>query len=315
MPRVGRLSFLVAAVVATAATLAVSTIAARADTPHCSTDPYTGVVTCIVVTDPTPAPGSSAPSAGGGPSACTWAGAVVPCTTDLGWYSNGCYWKLMNPQPPADDPVWQGHPPGEGQVYSRYCLWDPPGPGYIWTASPPPVLVNVIPPAATIALRAEAQLALPTPRAQSNASAAAATYVGVPTWLWVDPAGWHPLSASASVGTRAVTVTATPVATTWNMGDGTPPVTCSGPGEPFDAAKPYSPPCGHTYRTSSATQPQTGPSPNDRYFTVRGSVVFAIHWVCTGDCDQASGDLADMTWGTTAMPLRVFEVQTVVVNH
>ncbi|WAX55819.1 hypothetical protein M6B22_14890 [Jatrophihabitans cynanchi] len=315
MSRVGRLFVLAAAVVATAAAAAVGAVAAHADTQQCTTDPYTGVVTCIVVRDPTPPPGSSAPSSGGGPTGCTWAGAAVPCSTDLGWFSNGCYWQAMSPQPAAGDPAWQGHSPGEGMIYRKYCMYDPPGPYYIWSADPPPGAPATLPPAATVALRAEAQLALPTLRAQSNASAAAATYVAVPTWLWVDPAGWHPLSASASVGTRAVTVTATPVATLWNTGDGSAPVRCAGPGAAFDPARPYDPPCGHTYRTSSARQPQTGPAPNDRYFTVRGSVVFAIHWVCSGDCDQASGDLADMTWGTTAMPLRVFEVQTVVVNH
>lgn len=316
MPPVGPVASIVATFVGAAfAAVSAAIPVAYGDTGLCTTDPYTGVVTCVVVTDPTPTPGSTAPGAGGGPGECIWSGAVVPCATDMGWFSHGCYWQVMDPQPAADDPAWAGHTPGQGEVYRKYCLYDPPGPYYVWSAIPPPGMPVVLPPAASIALRAEAQLRLPTLRAESNASAAGATYVAVPTWLWVDSAGWHPRSASASVGTRAVTVTATPVATTWDMGDGSPPVSCSGPGEAFDAARPYDPPCGYTYRISSASQPQTGRSPNDRYFTVRGSVVFAIHWVCTGDCDQGSGDLADLTWNTTPMALRVFEVQTVAVNH
>lgn len=290
---------------------------AAADHQVCTTNPITGQVTCTVVKDPTPTPGSSAPGdgGGGGHGSCIWMGKPVPCVTDMGWWSDGCYWKAADPQPPASDSVWKGHQPGVGAIYIKFCLFDPPGPYPVWVANPPAGVPIVVPPAATIALRAKALLKLPTLRADSNASPSDATYVGVPTWLWVDRAGWHPLSASASVGTRAVKVTATPVATTWDMGDGSPPIRCAGPGEPFDREHPYDPPCGYTYRTSSAHQPQTGPSPNDRYFAVQGSVVFAIHWLCTGNCDQASGDLADMRWNTTAMALRVFEVQTVVVNH
>jgi hypothetical protein len=294
--------------------IARATPPAAADHLECNTNPITGLVTCTLVEDPTSAPGSTAPGSGS-TDRCTWEGNEVPCVTDMGWWSDGCYWKAADPQPPASDAAWTGHKPGDGSIYVKFCMFDPPGPYYVWSANPPAGVPIVIPPAATIALRAEALLRLPALRAESNGSASGATYVSLPTWLWIDGSGWKSLSASASVGTRAVTVTATPVATTWDMGDGSPPVKCAGPGAPFDREHPYDPPCGYTYRTSSAHAAQTGPSPNDRYFHVQGAVVFAIHWVCSGNCDQASGDLEDMTWNTTPIALRVFEVQTVVVNH
>ena len=46
----------------------------------------------------------------------------MPCTIEYGYWSNGynCYISLLDPQPPAGDPSWQGHEPGDGAVYQCY---------------------------------------------------------------------------------------------------------------------------------------------------------------------------------------------------
>ena len=245
----------------------------------------------------------------------------MPCQEKgLGWFnpSDGCYWKLANPQPPAGDPAWAGHVPGRGGAVYAYACPFMGGPstngGLRWLPTPPPGQPANTPPAAAIAQMALAKLMLPTMSAQSNGGASGTTYVGLPTWLWLPVEQWRSVSATAAVGTRSVTLTASPVSVTWSMGEGGS-TTCAGPGEPFSSADPAHPPCGYTYRVDSIGQPQTGPSPNDRYFAVQGAVLFALHWTCAGDCDQAAGDMADMTRATTRMPLRVFQVETVLVNH
>jgi hypothetical protein len=121
-------------------------------------------------------------------------------------------------------------------------------------------------------------------------------------------------SPPASVAGESVTATAAPVRVVWSMGDGSS-VTCDGPGEPFDAADPDHPPCGYTYRVDSSGQEQSGASGNDRYYTVRGTVTWQISWACTGSCDQASGSLRPLHVQTAPLPLRVFQVETVVVPN
>ena len=98
------------------------------------------------------------------------------------------------------------------------------------------------------------------------------------------------------------------------MGDGHS-ASCDGPGAPYSASDPGNPPCGYTYRVDSSGQPQKGSSVNDRYFTVRGTVTWAVSWTCTGAaCDENGGQLPNLTRQTTAMPLRVFQVETVVTG-
>lgn len=303
--------------------------------PGVGCDPVTG--TCrIVVGQPGSAGkpsdhGSSSGSGGGGGPGCHWGGTSFPCTDPaLGWFDgeDGCYYRLDDPQPPPGDVAWQGHAAGDGLVYVQTCMGltdrtitgegniaAPRGTMTVWLADPPPGSPPPpAPPAATLAQWAEANLNLTRLIAQSNGGASQTTYVGIPTWVWITPDDWQPRSRRAAVATRAVTLTVTPASTRWDMGDGST-VDCAGPGTSFDPADPENPPCGHTYRLSSAEQPQTGPSPNDRYFTVQGSVIYRLHWICTGNCDQDDGSLPDMSWPTTPLPLRVLEVQTVTVNQ
>lgn len=299
-----------------------------------SCDPYTGVCTVIVTQPGDPGGGSSSgggsgSGSGGVSSGCHWGATRFPCfDAQLGWFDNedGCYYRLADPQPPPSDPVWIGAMPGVGAVYTRTCegldfvpigsggMVQAAGASMVWLAAAPPGSPVLVPPAATLAQQALAKLRLPTMTAASNGGASQTSYVGVPTWLWVDAAEWHSESATAAVGTRSVTLVATPTAVTWAMGDGNS-TNCVGPGKPYAVAAANDPPCGYTYRVSSADQPESGPSINDRDFTVRGSVDFILHWTCSGECDQSAGDLPDVQRATTPLPLRVFEVQTMTVNR
>jgi hypothetical protein len=157
-------------------------------------------------------------------------------------------------------------------------------------------------------------LQLPTWQPGSNGGPSHTTYVGIPTWLWVGADQWRPLtSPPAAVAGESVTATAMPTSVVWAMGDGHS-TTCKGPGAPFSPADPSHPPCGYTYRVDSSAQRQAGRSVNDRYFTVRGTVTWEISWTCTGRCDQTSGGLPAMQRQTAPMPLRVFQVETVVTD-
>jgi hypothetical protein len=69
--------------------------------------------------------------------------------------------------------------------------------------------------------------------------------VGLPTWLWLDPASFGVLHGSSAEGLVAV---AEPRGTDWQTGDGGS-VSCAGAGTPYGTGGTG---CTHTYRASSA---------------------------------------------------------------
>jgi hypothetical protein len=84
----------------------------------------------------------------------------------------------------------------------------------------------------------------------------------------------------------SVTAVATPTSVSWSMGDGST-VTCTGAGTPFQPGtdpKAPSPDCGHTYRTSSASQASQA-------FPVTATV----HWTVTWSGAGQGGTFPDMT--------------------
>lgn len=181
--------------------------------------------------------------------------------------------------------------PSEFEGFPGAPGWRPPGAWYQGTCSlsgaiGAPVLVSGLAPV-DVARLARAQLGLPSPGLAS--SPAGEQLVNLPTWLWLD-AGWETVTATASVPGVSVTATATPVVVTWLMGDGAI-VTCHGAGTRFRAGtdpRSGSPDCGHTYRRSSATQP-------DGAYLARASVRWSVSWAGAGE----SGTFPAMT--TTSM--------------
>jgi hypothetical protein len=77
------------------------------------------------------------------------------------------------------------------------------------------------------------------------------------SWLAISPADWHPVTATADDGGVAVTVTATPSAVEWNLGNGSS-LSCPGPGVVYDPSKAddeQSTYCSYTWPAPSYGQP------------------------------------------------------------
>lgn len=237
---------------------------ASADSGGGVTCPPTQPVCVITVegpgTSPSPTPGGG--SGNGGTPACVVPNTheAVPCyDANWGWWSNsqGCYFEAAAPQPPATDPVWNGHYPN-GQVYVATCLGGGGiGGGWVWLPNPPDGYGPTVSPA-TLAQRALDTMRLDGPAIGMAPPAGKAGLVGLPVWMWttVSPSTWGPTSASASIPGLTVSATAQAVRIVWDMGDGHT-VTCDGPGTPFTSSSPStsSPTCGHTYARSSASMP------------------------------------------------------------
>jgi hypothetical protein len=179
-----------------------------------------------------------------------------------------------------------GPPPGvttPGSWYSITCsgptssttqnLWISAG-----TPAPPAPTVDP----RTVALQAENELHLPSPVVSFNPANAAV--VNLPTWLWVNPAIWHPYSITATVGGVAATATASPVSVTWSMGDGDS-VGCGGPGSVYQPELPSSAQttnCSYVYPMSSAGQASPNGSSDQSAFTVTATVAWQVSWTVQG---------------------------------
>ncbi|MGH3719411.1 MAG: hypothetical protein ACRDRI_11360 [Pseudonocardiaceae bacterium] len=191
--------------------------------------------------------------------------------------------------------------PAPGQPGAWYVyLCD--GTGIIPAVYHPPVWIpdgrpGGAPSAAELARQAHERLVLPSPQIEANP--AGAQLVNLPTWLWLDRAGWGERSATAEVPGVSVTAMARPTSVTWSMGDGVS-VTCRGQGTPFPVGgdpKAASPDCGHLYRSSSAGQPgETFP------------VIATVHWTVTWAGAGQSGTFPDLATSATGR-FRVAEAQ------
>lgn len=146
---------------------------------------------------------------------------------------------------------------------------------------------------------ARRQLALPPPDLRTSPTGE--QLVGLPTWLWIDPAAWRPRTQTVTVPGASVTAIATPRAVSWSLGDGGT-IDCTGPGTPYakggDPRAP-SPTCGYLFRRSSAASP-------GEVFRIAAT----IHWTVTWSGAGESGTFDDLT-STGAVSLRVAESQTV----
>lgn len=168
--------------------------------------------------------------------------------------------------------------------------------GPIWVAGAPPVISPEV-----LARQARARLDLPDVVIRVNPSGD--QLVGLPTWLFLDPASWRAQSATASAPGISVTVTARPTQAVWSMGNGDS-VVCHGPGTPWrtgmDPAA-ASPDCGYRYLRSSAAAPSGS-------FTVTVTVSWQVTWSGAGQ----GGTVPGLTT-TAAVQVRVTESQAVIV--
>lgn len=299
---------------ALAGVLLVSSGPAYAATVCQVTDPLTGL--CTIYVEVSEKPKGAGPKDTGSGSACYWDGrrqgiskpppGPVACSSDYGYWSNGynCYIKNLSPQPPAGDPNWQGHEPGDGAVYQCYqpqtdlqvYVWSqdvPPGSG----SGPTPRDVAKIA-ISQMDLRAIDIGLAPKPGGNSLG------IVGMPVWMWVQGPGSHtygPATATASAGGVTISATARVQKITWDMGDGTK-VVCANAGTPYKASygKKASPDCGHTYETSSANRPGGA-------FTVTATSDWVVTWRGAGQ----SGTIR-LNGLRRSVPVAVGEAQALV---
>lgn len=215
-------------------------------------------------------------------------------------------WNVPYPSYVPSDPA--NYPPDKGAWVKWACSGDfsslnladiPPLGMAVW-------LPNAAQTAAPVAVaqQAEKLLRLPDPVLGSSPAAASPQFVNFPTWIFMDGASWHPLSATAAVPGVQVTATATPVVASWSMGDGST-VVCKGPGTvyvPLTLAASPSPTCGHVYRRSSVGQP-------GGRFTVTAVTTWRVTWTGAGQ----SGTLPDLTTGSS-IAVRVAESQALVTS-
>ena len=229
-------------------------------------DPQSG--TCLIGSEE-PGRGGDGPDGGGTPvdqpggdkrPTCTYDGEKVPCTSDDGVWDGDCYVKATDPQPPMNDPLWQGNTEGLIVTCTPPCLALPNQHGDSqrdefcvvpitrWAAA-----LAGAPDPAQLAERAVAEMALHAidigivPEEGPDRVG----IVGMPQWMWVNepaPNTFGPITRTATAGTASVTATASVDKVVWDMGDGST-VTCVGPGTPyedrFDLAE--SPDCGYRY--------------------------------------------------------------------
>jgi hypothetical protein len=157
-----------------------------------------------------------------------------------------------------------------------------------------------------LAVRAYNQLRLPVPAPVFNpartTSVGPATTTHLATWWWV--ADWSTRRQRTAAGAVWAVVTAHPVSSTWEPGDGGPVVTCSGRPQPWSPAADRSgSACSSTYPSSSAAQP-------GRVFQASVTVTWQVDWVGAGG---AAGSLPALTM-TRVFPVAVMERESVVVS-
>jgi len=198
----------------------------------------------------------------------------------------------------ADPP--DGPAPAGARLFARICGggvlqgWRWLTPGQTGVAAPPSPAV--------LARRAYRQLVLPAPMIRTSPPVGVPQLVWVPTWLWIDRAGWGIRRATAAVPGLSATAVAVPARVVWSTGDGST-VVCSGAGSPFrpgvDNAYAPSPDCGHTYLRASTSEP-------GGLFTLTATVWWQVSWSGGGQ----SGVLPQLA-STGRMPLQVVEAPAV----
>jgi hypothetical protein len=176
----------------------------------------------------------------------------------------------------------------------------------VWITSAKAAAVPQVDPR-TLALRAEQSMTLPAPLI--GLDPVGTSFVGLATWLWVDPSIWWARSVTASAGSVSATAVARPVGVTWTTGDGTS-VSCGGPGVAYDRAQPsawQSTYCSHVYAYSSLGQPSPDGDPDDGQYAVTATVEWAVSWSAVG---APGGGSLPTLYTTSRTGLRVAQVES-----
>ncbi|MFB8273612.1 ATP/GTP-binding protein [Streptomyces sp. NPDC055955] len=214
-----------------------------------------------------------------------------------------CTYTKLDPQPPASNLAMQDgkRQGGKGAVYQVLCM-ETGRVGTVWIPAGQPAAPQIDP--EVLAHRAVDSMKLLGPEI-ANPRAAGKYVVGMPTWMWVDesPTTFGPNTATATAGGVTVTATAKVSSIRWNMGDGTEPETCDGPGTKYQASmgKAKSPDCGHVYEQASSTS-------KGGKFHGTATATWTINWQVIGAPANA-GQFTEVR--ATPFSVAVHEVQVV----
>jgi hypothetical protein len=244
-----------------------------------------------------PGNGDNPGGGGGGTRTCVRDNQPIACYDDLlGYFNNsdGCYYKLEEPQRP-DAPQGQ-------QWYLRSCagaqeevLLDAAPDGF--GTPPDPV---------ELANRALASITLEPPPVHVAPNKGAGL-VGLPVWMWTDQRDgtWGELTASASAPGLTVSISAKVKKIVWDMGN-EEQIPCQVPGTAYDPnvhRGGKSPDCGYPtgYPRSSRREP-------GGVYKVTATTTWQVLWTGGG----TSGELPPQT-RTSSAPgtVRIDELQVV----
>jgi hypothetical protein len=222
-----------------------------------------------------------------------------------------CTWQPLSTITPGDwilpfEVYGQQTTTGEtGQYYLVTCSPALDGFGsflaLVWPAAP------TGPTPGQVGQTAESELNLPAPTV-SMAPSGGKAIVNLESWLWIDPADWQPITATATVGGITATATATPQYVVWDMGDGNQ-VTCDSPGVAYNTDIPdqdQTTSCGYTYQETSANGP-------DQQFTITTTIAYDVTWTSVGVA--GGGDLGIVPGASTTTAVTVDEIGTVIVPN
>lgn len=176
---------------------------------------------------------------------------------------------------------------GPGVIDPMPPIWVTGATAAAATAQANPVLV---------AQQAVRQLGLGSPSIEMAPPDGSPQLVGVATWLWIDPAAWRTLTASAAAGPVTVTATASPSKVVWDMGDGNS-VSCDGPGTPYSPSEP------NATTDCSYTWPEAG------NYMVSATVYWSVTWTAAGA--PGGGDLGVQAGPPADVAVTVTESQAI----
>ncbi len=232
------------------------------------------------------------------PTSSSWATSARPDPPAGKPNPNEPYGCTYTADPQAQAVLGAGGPT-PGQWIIPVCA----GPGVIdpmppfWVSGAKPVAVTVQIAPIVVAEQAAKTLPLSSPVIEMAPPDGGSQLVRVATWLWVNPAAWRPVSASATTGAVTTTATATPTKVVWAMGDGST-VTCDGPGTPYDPSAPdASSSCSYTW-TAAGT------------YAVTATTYWSVTWSAAG---AAGGGSLGVQAGPAAR-VTVHVVQSQAIN-